>query len=60
MRSPRRQLECLPDLAAELSGRIKRKLGEHPSQPPCAKVEEIEFQGGEDLLEVTASEHQTP
>lgn len=41
VQSPSRQLECLPDLAAEPSARTKRKLGEHPSQPPCAKVEEI-------------------
>lgn len=51
------QLECLPDPARQLSGRSRRELGENLSQPPCATDGE-EFQGGEHLLEVTASENQ--
>lgn len=59
MQSLSRQLECLPDPAAEPSAQTRRKLGENPSQPPRATDGETEFQGGEDLLEVSASEHQT-
>lgn len=54
-----RQLGSLPDPAKKLSSQTSRHFGENVSQPPCA-TDGKEFQGGEGVLEVTASETPDP